>query len=90
MGDMSFGGIVIVTLIIIFGLLLLAFGIGYWAESNQIQVLVDGQKIYSGAKFWVEITSGGDTTTITIKHGFLALFTERVYTGKDIIVKPLE
>lgn len=78
-----------VIVFIVCALALIAFGIGYWTESNQIEIFVDNEKVYSGAKYWVLIESGGDTTTITIKGGLLGMFTERVYTSKAVVVKPL-
>lgn len=47
-------------------------------------VTVDGQKVYEGISAGVSINSGGATTTVTLRDGFMYLFPKAYYTSKDV------
>ena len=77
--------------IVVLGLFLLMFGVYKYtvevAEANIIKVYVEGQKIYDGKKAFVNINSGGMTTTITIyKKLFPFNITDRVISSNDVKV----
>ena len=85
----------IITMVII-GVFLLLFLIGFIVyelqvnitEANIIQIYKDDTLIYKGKKAFVEITSGGMTTTITVyRQLFPFNITDKVYSGANIKVE---
>jgi hypothetical protein len=85
------------SIIIILGGILLIFcslGIDYQyktqiSEANYVGVFVDNEKIFDGKKAFVDISTGGMTTTITIyKQLFPWKRIGEVYSTKNIQVEP--
>jgi len=57
------------------------------AEANIVNAYVDGKLVFTGKKAFIEITSGGMTTTLTVyKKLFPFNITDKVYSSKDVKV----
>ena len=92
---MSMSDLIIIFLIVITGTWgIIAGGIIFlqWASVtffNNVpsKVYVDGNLVYEGISAGFDVTSGGYTTTVTIKGGFLYFFPQKVYTSKDVTVE---
>ena len=82
-------GLVIALIIIVpcVFMLCVIFTIDYALHAYPIEILQNNKVIYSGVKACAEISSTGDTTTISISHGFLCLFPKATITGRNIEVR---
>ena len=57
-------------------------------EKNIVNVYVDGQLIFGGKKAFVDVTSGGYTTTVTIYSKLFPFqIINKTFTSKDVVVK---
>ena len=84
---------IIIIIIIVLVVFFLIFGCAYLytvniGEANIINVYVDDNLVYQGKKAFVNINSGGMTTTITIyKQLFPFTITEKTLSSANVIVK---
>jgi hypothetical protein len=77
----------VAILSVILATFLLTSGIVYSLNSYRVIVTQNENIIYKGVKACVEVSSGGDTTTILISQGFLCLFPKEIIVGKNIGVR---
>lgn len=55
-------------------------------DNVPVVVLVDKKEVYAGPSYGVNIISGGQTTQIIIKGGFMYWSNRKVYVSKDVVV----
>lgn len=76
--------------LIIFGVVFSVMYVSYKydvevAESNIIRVFVEEKLVYEGKKAFINISSGGMTTTVTVyKKLFPFEITDRIYSNNNI------
>jgi hypothetical protein len=88
----------VIMMAIVFGALLVMFMIGFCiylydvniGEANMVKVTVDKVEIYKGKSAFIQISSGGYTTTVHIyRQLFPFNIVEKQYTSKDVVVEQL-
>ena len=70
---------------------LLIIGVRYtdisYVNNVPVEVTKDNITIYEGINGCISVSSSGDTTSVTIKDGFLCMFPKEYYVGQNIRVE---
>lgn len=80
------GGIVVAAILMAMVIMGGARRVQMWVDNVPVTCSVNGERVYEGPSYAIDVNSGGATTTVIIYGGFLAVFPKAYYTSDDVLV----